>query len=99
MGGRGLGRGRLQFPDPSVHAGLADQFLVGSLLGDPARVEHQDAIRLLDGRKSVGDDQSGLFPVPTTDRGENLALGPGVHRTERVVENQAQEFVVWWPVL
>ena len=80
MGGRGLGRGRLQFPDPSVHAGLADQFLVGSLLGDPARVEHQDAIRLLEDYELLLDS-----PVPKEELPATFAGRDGAQVTPRLI--------------
>ena len=78
----------LNRPDAPIEPRLIDQFLVGSLLGDLARFEHENSVRGSNRRETVRDQDRGLPSVPSFDRGEDLVLGAGVDRAQGVVENE-----------
>ena len=61
---------------------------MGSLLSQPALVEHQDPVGLLDRRQPVGDDQAGAVGQKSVESQLDPLLGLGVHRRRRLVQDQ-----------
>ena len=52
-------RAVLKLDQLAVETGLFDQLGVGAVLGDPTRLEDDDAVRLSDRRQAVGDHEDG----------------------------------------
>ena len=87
-GGRRLGGEKLGLRELGEAAGARDQFVEGAALDDAAVIEHEDARRVADGRKPVRDHEGGAALHHLVERGLHLALGGGVERARRLVEDQ-----------
>ena len=68
----------LDFPEMGIEPALGQQLGMASLLGHPTLVQHNNAIRIHDGREAMGNDQCGLLMGNFTDRLENNLLGMAV---------------------
>ena len=68
-------------------AALRDEFVECSAFDDPALIEHQNLVRVADGREAVRDDERRAAAHRRVDRFLNLAFGFGVERARRLVEN------------
>ena len=71
-----------------VDPAALQQFAVGAGLGDAAAVEHHDAVRVLDGRQPVGDDDGGAPAHQRLERRLHVALRFGIERGGGLVEHQ-----------
>ena len=71
-----------------VFAAQGHQFLVGALLGDPALDDDQDLGGVADGGEPMGDGDGGPVFDQGIERLLDLALGGGVQRRGRLVEQQ-----------
>ena len=69
-------------------AALGDELVEGAGLDDAALVEHQDAVGVADRGEAVGDHEGGAALHDLVERRLQLALGRGVERARRLVEDQ-----------
>src|SRR5579872_1993225 len=72
----------------SVQAAAAEELRVRALLHDRAGIEHDDAIRLLDGRQAVRDHEGRAVADQLIDGAANLPLGFGIERRGGFVQDQ-----------
>ncbi len=79
-------RGELQFGEARVQAAASDQALMRALLGEPAAVEHQDAVGVDHGRQPMGDDERGAALHDFVERALHQSLAFGIERAGRLVE-------------
>ena len=66
----------------------ATSCVVRAALGDAAVVQHEDLIRVAHGRDAVRHDDRRPLAHDAAQPGQDLLLGVGVHRRERVVQDQ-----------
>ena len=71
----------------SVPAPAGEQLVVGAALDDPAVVEHDDLVGVADGREPVGDRDRRAALGEAVERLLDGALGLGVERARRLVED------------
>ena len=71
-----------------VNAAARDQFGAAALLDDPAVLEHDDLIHVMNGGEAVGDDQGGAAVHQFLDRFHDGSFGRGVERGSGFVEKQ-----------
>ena len=57
-------------------------------LSDPSVLQDDDPVRVLDRREAMGDEEDRALPAQAVDRGLDGALGLGVERARRFVEDQ-----------
>src|SRR4051812_14424613 len=69
-------------------AAFGDELVEGAGLDDAALVEAEDAVGVADGREPVRDDEGGAPLHDLLERELELALGRGVERARRLVEDQ-----------
>src|SRR5581483_6791021 len=86
-GRRAIGR-VLDAVEPRIHAVAREELRVRAELGEPAALEHRDAIGPLDGREPVRDDNGGAAAHQRIERRLHLALRFGVEGRGRLVEDQ-----------
>jgi hypothetical protein len=73
---------------PRIITAERQQFGMTPLFDDPPILQHQDAIRALDGRKPMRDDQRGAPRHQRLERGLDMTLSLGVERRGRLIQNQ-----------
>src|SRR3989441_9029311 len=78
----------LEVVEPAVQAVGGQQLPVRAPLHDPSFRQHDDEIRMLHGREPMGHDEDGAMGHQPLDRFLDEALGLGVERAGRFVENQ-----------
>ena len=79
----------LAVPQGSVDPVLREQFLMGAALGDDALVEHEDLVRIDDGRQAMRDHQRrAALRRPGRSALWISPLGEAVERRCRLVENE-----------
>src|SRR5690348_10982593 len=78
---------RLHVVQVGVDAVARDQFGVRPLLGDASVGQHDDALRVADGRESVGDDQHRAVVSQRLQRILHRLLAFVVQRARRLVED------------
>ena len=71
-----------------VNAALLDELRVGAALENAVFADDHDFIRAADGGQAVGDHQRCAPLGETIKRGLNLALGGGIQRAGRLVQNE-----------
>ena len=62
-----------------------EQLIVGAFFNDPAFIQHEDKIGLLDGGDPVAHDHDGSLPEVVAQMAEDFAFGIGIHRRKRVI--------------
>ena len=80
--------GELQRVEPGIDAAAAQQLGMAAGLGDAAAIDDVDEVGIDDGREAVGDDHGGAAAHQRLERRLHLALGFGVERRGRLVEQQ-----------
>lgn len=75
----------MEFP---VATFFCKQLTVAARLDDSSMLHHYDAIRMLDGREPVGDDQSGAPAAQPLDRFLNMTFGMAIERGGRLIQKQ-----------
>src|SRR3989441_10547613 len=78
----------LEVVEPAVQAVGGQQLPVRAPLHDPSFRQHDDEIGMLHGGEPMGDDEDGAMGHQPLDRFLDEALGLGVERAGRFVENQ-----------
>ena len=73
-----------------IKPAFGQQFFVGALLHDVAFVEHQDAVRIPDGGKAVGDDKAGAALRSAGSHGLLDEHSPVRVSTEEVASSEDQ---------
>lgn len=71
-----------------VAAGAGQEFRVGPLLQQAAPIEYQDQVRVTHGAEPIGDDEARPPGEQDLERMLNDALGLGINRAGRFIENQ-----------
>ena len=71
-----------------VNAALRDKLGMGAALENAVFADDDDFIRVADGGQAVGDDQRGAPFGKAVKRGLNLALGGGIQRAGRLIQNE-----------
>src|SRR3954465_12492452 len=84
----GLAGHELRLRQLGEAAALGDELVEGAGLDDPALVEDEDAVGVADRREPVRDDEGGAPLHDLLERELELALGRGVERARRLVEDQ-----------
>ena len=67
---------------------FCNQFFMGAVFCKTALCQNRNMVRLLEGGNPVGDDNGCLSPADTQQVIQNLLLCIGIHRGERIVQNQ-----------
>src|ERR1700683_18970 len=80
--------GELQTMQLSVQAALRQQLRVRTALGDPAGIEYDDPIGLLDGRESVGNDEGRAVTHQLRKSRLDVTLGLAVEGGSGFIENE-----------
>src|SRR5919108_4278370 len=80
------GQAMLKLVEPRKETTVPPQRGGGALFRDPALIEHDDLIRLLDRREAVGDHDDGPIRPQLVERLLNPVLGKAVERVGRFVE-------------
>src|SRR5437899_5243830 len=83
----------LQLVKPIVDSALSEKLLMRALLAQAAFMEYEDAIRVLNRAKAVGDYQCGAAGEQTIQSFANEQLGLGVHARSGFVQNQEARIV------
>ena len=79
---------KLGIVEGTVETTLGHQFLVVAHLCDLAILEHQDQVRPLNGRQSVGNDEAGTVLLQLIHSCLDLDLCVGVHVGGSLVQDQ-----------
>ena len=87
MGSCGLNAG-VRLPEVSVQGTRPEQLGVGSGGDDSPLLHHRDAIRHLDGGRTVGDDERGAPFAEADQRGADPMLRRGIEGGGRFVEDE-----------
>ena len=87
-GERGLLVAELQIVEPAIEAAGAEQLVVRAALHHPARVEHDDLVRVAHGGEPVSDHQHRPLRHEPVDRLLHQPLGLGVERAGGLVEDE-----------
>jgi hypothetical protein len=83
----------LQLVEAVVDTALREKFLVGSLFAEAAFVEDENAVGVLNGAETVGDDECGAAAQQAIKGFANLEFGFGVHAGGGFVKNQEARIV------
>src|SRR5688572_23619591 len=78
----------LQRVQPVIGAATVHELFVRAVLDDAATLENENAIRVLDGREPVRDDEHRASGEQALDGLLDESLALGVERRRRLVENQ-----------
>ena len=71
-----------------IRTALENQLVVRAALGNATSSEHEDLIRVADSRHTVRDDDRRPRAHDRAKPEQNLLLGVGVNRRQRVIQNQ-----------
>src|SRR5215472_10748860 len=83
----------LELIQTEVNAALSEKFLVCALFTQPAFVEYEDAVCVLDGAQAVRDDKRSTAGEQAAQGFANLQLGFRIHARRGFVKNQETRVV------
>src|ERR1700752_2669548 len=83
----------LQLVEPIVNAPLGEQLLVRALFAEPALVEDEDAVGMLNGAEAMRDHQRGAATEQAVKGVADLQLGLGVDAGGGFVQDQKARIV------